>query len=401
MKKFRILILITLMMFLPFKVHALTGSIEVDCNPKNVAPGNEVKCVIKGTSDGEITSFEIPFELSENLTAVSFDTATGWEGSDINTNKIQSYASGDGFSGNFNIGTLTLKVNADAPDGEESIKFINMSFFDDKDTANITDKAISLTVKEQEEVSKGLTNLTVTNGGKLQPDFTTTNDQYRVVISSNTFGLTATPANSSDTVKFVNGSTNEELNSSNITYNPVTGQNMMLIEIIVGSGSSETKYALVVSKEQTGEEPTYDNTLKSLTVGGKTVELKSGVYDYTITLESTRGYEVKSVLNDPENFTFDDKSNGNGTGSGPVYTIIVLPKDASKGTSVTYTININTNSTPTPSTPNSNNKPTGGGTNVNTNPNTGDIPAFLMAIVLVASLVVSIILYKRNMNSYN
>ena len=400
MKKFRILVLITLMMFLPFKVHALTGSIEVDCNPKNVAPGNEVKCVIKGTSDENVTAFNIPFELSDNLTAVSFDTATGWGNADISDGNIDSYTS-DNMSGTFNIGTLTIRVNADAPDGEESIKFTNIKFYDENEKEiDITDKALSLTVKEQEEVSKGLTNLTVTNG-KLQPDFTTTGVEYQVIISSNTFGLTATPANSSDTVKFVNGSTNEELNSSNITYNPVTGQNMMLIEIIVGSGSSETKYELVVSKEQTGEEPTYDNTLKSLTVGGKTVELKSGVYDYTITLESTRGYEVKSVLNDPENFTFDDKSNGNGTGSGPVYTIIVLPKDASKGTSVTYTININTNSTPTPSTPGSNNKPTGGGTNVNTNPNTGDIPAFLMAIVLVASLVVSIILYKRNMNSYN
>ena len=81
-----------------------------------------------------------------------------------------------------------------------------------------------------------------------------------------------------------------------------------------------------------------------------------------------------------------------------VIRIVIYPKDSSSGIeTLTYWITVKKaggSSTPSSSRPSS----TGG---TMTNPQTGNISIFVITLVLIGSLILSLNLYKKNMNYYN
>ncbi len=389
MKKIKFIILSLLLIF-PVEAYALTGKISIVCNPTTVKPGENVECLIKGNSDELVGSIESTITLKEGLSIVSFSPKNPFEGNDVAGNKIETYNS-SGVKDDFDIGTLKLKVADTATDGTFSLGLVNTKFYGKDDKENTVSNASANIVVKSQEVSKGLKSLSV-EGYNISPIFDPNGDSYSVIIKGDSFKINAIPANDSDKVVIYNiEDENTPLNASNIKFNPKNG--LMVVIIRVGS----VDYQLIIKREIEQE---YDNTIKSITVGGKNIDLIAGKYDgYEVTLDDVKDYDIKIVLNDEDNFYVDNATDGiiSWQGDGPI-PIVIYPKDSSSGIeTLTYWITVKKaegSSTPSSSRPSS----TGG---TMTNPQTGNISIFVITLVLIGSLILSLNLYKKNMNYYN
>lgn len=389
MKKIKFIILSLLLIF-PVEAYALTGKISIVCNPTTVKPGENVECLIKGNSDELVGSIESTITLKEGLSIVSFSPKNPFEGNDVTGNKIETYNS-SGVKDDFDIGTLKLKVADTATDGTFSLGLVNTKFYGKDDKENTVSNASANIVVKSQEVSKGLKSLSV-EGYNISPIFDPNETEYLVTIKSDSFKINAIPANDSDEVVIYNDKDkNTPLNASNIKFDPNNG--LMLIIIRVGS----VNYQLLINREIEQE---YDNTIKSITVGGKKIDLIAGKYDgYEVTLDDVKDYDIKIVLNDEDNFYVADATDGviSWQDEG-VIRIVIYPKDSSSGIeTLTYWITVKKaggSSTPSSSRPSS----TGGEI---TNPPTGNISIFVITLVLIGSLILSLNLYKKNMNYYN
>lgn len=389
MKKIKFIILSLLLIF-PVEAYALTGKISIVCNPTTVKPGENVECLIKGNSDELVGSIESTITLKEGLSIVSFSPKNPFEGNDVAGNKIETYNS-SGVKDDFDIGTLKLKVADTATDGTFSLGLVNTKFYGKDDKENTVSNASADIVVKNQEVSKGLKSLSV-EGYNISPIFNSEQTGYMVTIKGDSFKINAVAANDNEEVLIYNEvDLNTPLNASNIKFNPKDGA--MVIVIKVGT----MEYNLVVTREIEQE---YDNTIKSITVGGKKIDLIAGKYDgYEVTLDDVKGYDIKIVLNDEDNFYVADATDGviSWQDEG-VIRIVIYPKDSSSGIeTLTYWITVKKaggSSTPSSSRPSS----TGGGI---TNPQTGNISIFVITLVLIGSLILSLNLYKKNMNYYN
>ena len=389
MKKIKFIILSLLLIF-PVEAYALTGKISIVCNPTTVKPGENVECLIKGNSDELVGSIESTITLKEGLSIVSFSPKNPFEGNDVAGNKIETYNS-SGVKDDFDIGTLKLKVADTATDGTFSLGLVNTKFYGKDDKENTVSNASANIVVKSQEVSKGLKSLSV-DGYNISPIFNSEQTGYMVTIKGDSFKINAVAANDNEEVLIYNEEDiNTPLSANNIKFSPKDGAMAIIIKV----GTIE--YNLVVTREIEQE---YDNTIKSITVGGKKIDLIAGKYDgYEVTLDDVKDYDIKIVLNDEDNFYVADATDGviSWQDAG-VIRIVIYPKDSSSGIeTLTYWITVKKaggSSTPSSSRPSS----TGGGI---TNPQTGNISIFVITLVLIGSLILSLNLYKKNMNYYN
>ncbi len=389
MKKIKFIILSLLLIF-PVEAYALTGKISIVCNPTTVKPGENVECLIKGNSDELVGSIESTITLKEGLSIVSFSPKNPFEGNDVAGNKIETYNS-SGVKDDFDIGTLKLKVADTATDGTFSLGLVNTKFYGKDDKENTVSNASANIVVKSQEVSKGLKSLSV-EGYNISPIFNSEQTGYMVTIKGDSFKINAVAANDNEEVLIYNEEDiNTPLSANNIKFSPKDGAMAIIIKV----GTIE--YNLVVTREIEQE---YDNTIKSITVGGKKIDLIAGKYDgYEVTLDDVKDYDIKIVLNDEDNFYVADATDGviSWQDAG-VIRIVIYPKDSSSGIeTLTYWITVKKaggSSTPSSSRPSS----TGG---TMTNPQTGNISIFVITLVLIGSLILSLNLYKKNMNYYN
>lgn len=385
MKKIKFIILSLLLIF-PVEAYALTGKISIVCNPTTVKPGENVECLIKGNSDELVGSIESTITLKEGLSIVSFSPKNPFEGNDVAGNKIETYNS-SGVKDDFDIGTLKLKVADTATDGTFSLGLVNTKFYGKDDKENTVSNASANIVVKSQEVSKGLKSLSV-EGYNISPIFNSEQTGYMVTIKGDSFKINAVAANDNEKVLIYNEvDKNTPLNANNIKFSPKDGAMAIIIKV----GTIE--YNLFVTREI---EQKYDNTIKSITVGGKKIDLIAGKYDgYEVTLNDVKSYDIKIVLNDEENFYVADATDGviSWQDAG-VIRIVIYPKDSSSGIeTLTYWITVK-KAGESSSRPSS----TGGGI---TNPQTGNISIFVITLVLIGSLILSLNLYKKNMNYYN
>lgn len=388
MKKIKFIILSLLLIF-PVEAYALTGKISIVCNPTTVKPGENVECLIKGNSDELVGSIESTITLKEGLSIVSFSPKNPFEGNDIAGNKIETYNS-SGVKDDFDIGTLKLKVADTATDGTFSLGLVNTKFYGKDDKENTVSNASANIVVKSQEVSKGLKSLSV-EGYNISPIFNSEQTGYMVTIKGDSFKIDAVAANDNEEVLIYNEEDrNTPLSANNIKFSPKDGAMAIIIKV----GTIE--YNLVVTREIEQE---YDNTIKSITVGGKKIDLIAGKYDgYEVTLDDVKDYDIKIVLNDEDNFYVADATDGviSWQDAG-VIRIVIYPKDSSSGIeTLTYWITVK--KAGGSSTPSSRPSSTGG---TMTNPQTGNISIFVITLVLIGSLILSLNLYKKNMNYYN
>ena len=398
MRKVQKLILVLLLIMVPCFVLAIEdgskkGTVVMQCTPSTVQAGAQVSCKITANSDINVTSFELKFSLSDGLSIVSYTDNGGWQGNKIDDKKepgkyiIGGY--GNEGTGDLALGTLVVKLDSAASAGTYTVSLVDSTFNDVNGNKQTVSNAQSVITVSEEEIKKGLSDLSAP-GYTLNPLFTPTKNDYILEIESNTFKISAIPANSNDTVKMYNDKDlNTELNPDNISFDP--NGDTMLLRIVVGTGDTETKYVISVKRKQ---ETILDNTLSSLTVGETKVTLESGKDDYTVYLDDVNNYLVSATLSDEVNFEIDKNNVGVGSYSGEttVY-IIVKPRDNSAGVdSRTYSIKIvKKGSTPTPSSSKS---------DVSQNPQTGNISIFIITLLLIGSLIVSLNLYRKNIEYY-
>ena len=306
------------------------------------------------------------------------------------TNTDVAFASGE------NAFELKYKINNN---GKLTIKTVNCKSTDEK-TGTTTDKVIEFKTKESND-DTSLKSLTII-GGALDSIFNSNVYNYTAQLNDTKFGLNMIASNSDyqDKIVVTDGEGNV-LNPNEIVYNSV--QDIMAITITV---NNKTKYEIGVRYVKQA----LDNSLSSLKIGDETIKLESGKYDYNVKVgKNISSVKIEAVLKDSNNFRFVE---GNGptvlqvSSSSTAYALMIEPKDSSSGgTGQTYMITVTkegaSSSIDKPSsTPN---KPTSSNNNGNatTNPTTGGISMFLMAFILIASLIGSMYLYQKNLEGYN
>ena len=381
-----------------------------------VVKGKEVSITLNLKSDSEIDTCQFQVVADSNLEFVSMNSMNDWTKMGTVANftlekaleKVQPLTSGE------NALVLKYKVNGD---GKITVKTVECAYSkntNEVDSGTHDDVVVNLTAKEVSE-DNTLSNLEVTGGTLTRPITTPSeNNQYSIILDSPKYGLKATASNPEYQNKIVFKDVNGNVISDplNMTYVSDGGQPLQKITITV---NDKMTYELLVSYEQ----KELDNSLKSVTINGANLPLKKGQTDYEYTIgKDVTSFEVSAVLNDSTNFKFGDGSNFEGkiTIKDIAYVNIeVVPIDSSSGaTSQLYTITVTREGSLDNDTTNNNDKPvvnppssgssgsnsSNNSNNVNNNPITGDISMFLMAIILIASLVGSIFLYQKNLESY-
>lgn len=396
MRKIYLKLLLIGIILIPFNVHALSGTISVSCTPSSARPGDTVSCTVSGTSNENVMSITAPFRIEGDASVTGFSTSSGWEGQDINNNTINVYTSDDK-SGNFNIGTLTLKINNSAS-GTVKVIFESVTYDDQEDgsfSVSGTQGSVSITTATEPPVSteKGLKTLRCSNGCNLSPPLADGKYGYTIILDKNTnsFALSATPKNSNDDIAYIDSDTGDQLSPANIVFKTSGDKSEMMIIIRVGSGSNQVDYSIIVSKAVSEK-----GLLSSLVVGGINVNLSDSQFNYPITLDSVDSYQITATVADSSKFKIESNSLSRKLSGENSYLITVKPIDNTSGyESTNYIVSVSKSggSTKPTSTP----KPSAAPSN---NPNTGEGGLIAMALVLVLSLGITIYLYKRNINGY-
>lgn len=405
MKKYmKVLMVIMVTLALPVKAYAdeINNSFSMKCSPSTVNPGDEISCTIEiDTDTKQLTAISANVSFEEGLEVVSFSKdnnfgiENGGSGYSSKDKKLAIYTEVEE-AGKYTVGILKLKVKDTATVGTSSVTLTNIKvYYEDTIESKAGDVKADITIEEkaQEPEKTGLSDMEII-GGTLSWSFTSDRLEYTAEIEGADFGIKATPNNPDDTVKYYNDANlaeKVELDPNSIKFDGGE-QGIMYISITVG----EVKYSLLVLRKKTEEK--LDNSLSSLIVDGKTVDLSKCVDDTCeVTVRDIKKYEYKALLTDSENFEFDDTwGPGEGINSGNSLQIKIVPKDTSSGaTSRFYTVNVKESGTGS----NSSVKPNSS-SNVASNPGTSGISKFYVTLIMIASLVIGLTIYKKNVDTY-
>lgn len=420
MKKNKIIFLVMLIsILLPIKAYAFTGSVSINCG--KAKPGTEATCTITGKTDTSINKMGYTVAFGSLVTSVDDNKTVTYENSlkkttytntdfeiinaqpgastaIFNATKTISDFTFDAVKDTFTIGKLTIKIGSEAMK-KISVSIGDITFYDTSGNSHKIDKATgTITI---DGVGAGLKNLKVSNSVWWMPSFNTYDRGYTMSISSDTFSITTEKINANDKVTIVNAeATSKALNASSIKFTPKSGGNTMLIIVSVGStdgycetgknGCDNINYKLSISKSSTTTDRTY---LIKVVIDGKEVEIKEGEHTYkniyvkdinkytvVATVANAKRYTVTTMSGNTETGVYED------TGSGTPYYIMVKDLDCPEETAyMKYAFNLKQSQKTDPPS----------------NPQTGNISIFIITIILVASLIISLDLYRKNIQYYN
>ena len=402
-----------------------------------VLEGEEVTVILSIKSDSLVDTcvFETTFDSTLEFVDMNIDaTSGGWM---LNKGSANSFAvenvtnSTASLSNGLNIVQMKYKINGD---GALAIKAVNCSYAgsankeDQVEDVEIETVTINFKAKTLSEVTT-LDSLVVNKGGTMSEPFVSSkNGTYFIELSSLAFGLEwkTTNPDYQNNVKVINYDTKEEINDpNNITFESNGATGMPIQVVVSDNNGNSTTYTLVAIMSQQIE---YNNTLKSITINGQQIELvngkfKNGTYEYEYTVENNvSSVKIEAELNDSENFKFNtDKGNapGNFTINDVINAEIVIEPKSSEieAIALSYKIQITKKESAT-TKPEEDKTPSGGNTGNNNggnsnggssnetsknptyNPNTGGVSMYIMAVILIVSLVGSIVLYQKNLNAY-
>lgn len=142
MKKKFLFVILLLGFFIPVKTLGLSGDISFSCNATTVNVGDEVRCKIVGTSDGQVSEIFSNLTSDGNIIVTNFKAERIWK---INSEWPNlSLTSADKYPGNFEMGTVYLKAVASGV----GTFYMNGTTFtgDDGAIATIPNKSVVITV---------------------------------------------------------------------------------------------------------------------------------------------------------------------------------------------------------------------------------------------------------------
>ncbi len=230
-----------LLIILPLRVNALTGSISINCD-KTIAPGSSTTCRIVGNSDGDVSGVAGVIELGSGLTLSSADKDNIWQGSgegglfDVYTDNNQR--------GTFNVGSFVITASSSITSGAEvSIKMKNIVFTDpaiDFQDVSIGDASTSIRIASTVNT---LSSLTV-SGATINFNANTTTYNVTIDASSTTISATATDSKAS-----VSGTGTKTLNYGANTFN---------VTVTSESGATKT-YTINITRPKPQTKPDNNN----------------------------------------------------------------------------------------------------------------------------------------------
>jgi len=373
---------------------------EVYANPSNtdVVVGTEVAVMVGIKSNVYINTCTFQVINDDNIEALEPKGVNGYNVSvgDEKINVMDSSTSGESPVNGINILQLNYKINGN---GTLTIKTDSCSPWESEKDVTYKDVVINFTTKEKTE-DNTLKNIKI-NGVDI-PNFSSDGNSYSVKIEEPKFSLsweTTNPDFQDKVVVKMNGEVITQFD--NITWSDPTGQTIGELELIV---NEKKTYSIGVIYEKKD----LDNTLKTLKINGEMVNLMSGETSYSVKVgKDITNVKIEAILNDKENFKLDDTFvNGIKThsfsGSSTSFTIEIIPvSDQVGASSLSYIIEIVKEGgtvLPSSSSKPSSSKPATG--DIEKNPQTGDISMFVMALILISSLIGSVILYQKNMEAY-
>lgn len=281
--KNKILILGLMLVLIPLNAKAATGSVNISCDKTSLAPNETTSCKITGTSATEVSA--VSMKLSANISTISDIVAdSSWQG-DGSNGSIDLYTDTNK-KNTFNI--ATFKIKAPATSGiTDTINIKHISFAD----ANFNETSISNTSLKINVVSvtNTLDNVKIKYGDTTK-ELNLDNLKIKVPSKVNSIELIAS---STDQKSSINGT-----GTKTLKY----GLNEFVISV-TSEAKDTKKYTVIIEREECRE-------LNSLKINDKKIDLKSGIYEYTLNLDSNvSNVKVEALLSSNEAKVISDLSN--------------------------------------------------------------------------------------------
>ena len=242
-------VLMFLLVFFPLKSVYANSDISLDC-PSGGKIGDVIECNITANSDIEISSLSIDLKLSDNLSYIKFKTDSEWQG-DGNLGKIYLYTYPNKI-GNFNIGTVSFKINGNNSSSNVSLENIN---FYKADFSKFSIGNISKNLRIFSD-NNYLLSLSISDHD-IYPEFNKNNLEYKVNVDNENITIAAS---AEDANAKING-----LGQKKLDY----GVNTFSVVVTSESGLNR-EYKIIVTrnkeeiKEEVKEENIPDNKVETV-----------------------------------------------------------------------------------------------------------------------------------------
>lgn len=225
MKRKILFILLFYFTIFPIFVSAEDSGIFIKCNKSNLNAGDSTECLITGKSSSDVTAVSATLKAGSAISFESFKPGFKWLGDDISNGKIDIYTSDD-ISGNFEIGTLKIKVKDGVYNINDSVQLNDVLYYNSSYNSYSVDSA-SFNIRIVNNDSK-LKSLTI-EGIDLNPKFSSDIFKYTAVTSSDSINIVAqanddkAKINGDGVISLKNGINNIEIiveaeNGSKTTY---------------------------------------------------------------------------------------------------------------------------------------------------------------------------------------
>lgn len=137
MRKIKLIILITIL-FMPYKIYALNGSLAINCNDNGLYQDRATTCTITGSTDEIITGLDVTFNLGEDIEVSSFQLSSEWAsvftvGTVTDGTKINAVAEADNnfdLVGDFTLATFNVALKEGATSSNQEISLSSIAFMD-------------------------------------------------------------------------------------------------------------------------------------------------------------------------------------------------------------------------------------------------------------------------------
>lgn len=312
-------LIIFIICLIPIKTFALTGNVEISCNPVNAKENDVITCsIIANAIDGEVTGFSADIVLSSGLEVDSFTTDSTWQG-DGSANKIGLYTA-ENKKGNFNIGILKIRVKQNIVDSSETISLNNIIYSDSEfNKVNISNVSKNIRIASLNNYLKSLS----INVGSI--NFNPNTLSYNVTVDSDSIIISC---EKEDSKAILSG----DIGSKKLNY----GLNVYKINVTSEGGDIRT-YILNVTRV---DNRSSENKINSLTIGGVKLNFDENKNEYTVSVDNKVSLvKIDAALKD------SNSSFVNGYGPRTINLVegnnrIELRVSAENGVVRTYTINI-------------------------------------------------------------
>ena len=310
MRRSLYIIIFSFLLLIPLNVKASSNTISISC-PEKANSNSTISCSLVGYSDGYISSLSTKINLSSNLELISFTTNPIWSGGINSNNQIDVYTDNNK-TGQFNIGTLNIKVGSNANSTQnESTLVINNTFYDDNfDGMNVSNTSSTIKITSTDNYLYSLS----VSGYSLNPSFNANQQEYNIEVNTESITIYAI---ASDTKATVTGTGQKNLN---------VGLNSFVIGVKSEAGETRN-YTINITRVATNysnntnnntnntnnnntqknnmnpnanNKPLSDNNnLKTLEIKDYKIDFKPDVLEYNIEVESNvENIEVNATAED-------------------------------------------------------------------------------------------------------